>query len=755
MQVRKYTEQNRQKLFRGIIRAISSYLIVFLVPFLAVSWIWYDTSVKSINEQVLLTARNQLIQLKYSLENTFIQLNYLTQKMTNDHVVSLKYLQHPYLTKEAKEAMQTYKITNDLVEEVYLYYKEAPATLYSTVGSLSVDTFLNKVLPKNDMDQVQLVAQLDSPAPTLLTLEGAGGEQRYSRFFYIVPIQSEEMTVYGAAIYEIKENNLKRILDLSNSDGLSNTYIINDEYQLLASTTNDELARFLNHPERMKKGIQTGRMRFEQSTYFVQAITNKELNISVVAVANPNQALASVNRVQEQFVLVFIAILFTGITAVVMLGLRSYRPIRKIENLVQEFHRDPKMTLHSMDDVHNTLAAFLVEHQELHQEVRLQTPHAREQVLRKLMSGRFRSEQELALLLEAVHVCFPKSNYFVIAIDTKTVDTKAKQGDKKFLIDYIEEIKEADYTAYATEILSTEMLALTVGFVDGKEQKEIVDAIAEKITQAISLTPAMGVGMTVDQLTAINESYIEGLAALENQGSQGKQISYYAELSQETKHLPINYPDNQKLKLIQALNQGNIEIASETIQRLIEEGESKQTSPRVQKMYGYYLLNTIAQVGGELVGAEVLHTASESADFNSLNQLQTALLTIAQQICTKVQKQPLDDESEMNEKIFSFIQENYHSSQLSLESVAEEVGVSVSYVSRFVKKESGKTFSKYIQELRLKKIKEELIETDLPIKEIIRNNGYYDVSNYTRKFRKIVGVTPGQYREMNQKMRNY
>ena len=88
------------------------------------------------------------------------------------------------------------------------------------------------------------------------------------------------------------------------------------------------------------------------------------------------------------------------------------------------------------------------------------------------------------------------------------------------------------------------------------------------------------------------------------------------------------------------MNQGNIEIASETIQRLIEEGESKQTSPRVQKMYGYYLLNTIAQVGGELVGAEVLHTASESADFNSLNQLQSALLTIAQQICTKVQKQP-------------------------------------------------------------------------------------------------------------------
>ena len=145
----------------------------------------------------------------------------------------------------------------------------------------------------------------------------------------------------------------------------------------------------------------------------------------------------------------------------------------------------------------------------------------------------------------------------------------------------------------------------------------------------------MGVGMTVDQLTAINESYIEGLAALENQGSQGKQISYYAELFPRDQTFTDQLSRQSKLKLIQALNQGNIEIASETIQRLIEEGESKQTSPRVQKMYGYYLLNTIAQVGGELVGAEVLHTASESADFNSLNQLQTALLTIAQQICTR------------------------------------------------------------------------------------------------------------------------
>ena len=143
--------------------------------------------------------------------------------------------------------------------------------------------------------------------------------------------------------------------------------------------------------------------------------------------------------------------------------------------------------------------------------------------------------------------------------------------------------------------------------------------------------------------------------------------------------------------------------------------------------------------------------AAEHADFTNLMQLGTVLQQLVQHICEKVRDRPQNQESELNETIFAYIKANFQSSQLSLESIAEEFKVSVSYISRFVKKESGKTFSKYIQELRLEKIKQELVETDLPIKEIIRDNGYYDVSNYTRKFRTIVGVTPGQYRKINQK----
>jgi AraC-like DNA-binding protein len=46
-------------------------------------------------------------------------------------------------------------------------------------------------------------------------------------------------------------------------------------------------------------------------------------------------------------------------------------------------------------------------------------------------------------------------------------------------------------------------------------------------------------------------------------------------------------------------------------------------------------------------------------------------------------------------------------------------------------------------------VKRQLRETDKPIKEIVVQVGYLDVANFTRKFKKIVGVTPGQYRNLN------
>jgi AraC-like DNA-binding protein len=49
------------------------------------------------------------------------------------------------------------------------------------------------------------------------------------------------------------------------------------------------------------------------------------------------------------------------------------------------------------------------------------------------------------------------------------------------------------------------------------------------------------------------------------------------------------------------------------------------------------------------------------------------------------------------------------------------------------------------------RIRTALEQTKAPIKDIVTANGYYDVANFTRKFKKINGVTPTQYRQLHQR----
>ncbi|MGX7163910.1 hypothetical protein ACWOB4_08435 [Enterococcus songbeiensis] len=459
-----------------------------------------------------MTAKNQLLQLKYSLENNFLQLDNITHQMPYDRQLSLKKFEHPYYSREGQASLKKNMMSNKLVEEVYLHYKESPFKLFSSNGTISVEGFLRKEIPNNVLGEKQLVTQFDSAIPTLLTAEKSLLDRHNPKFFYIVPLQSDDMTVYGSAIYSIKESSLIQMLDLTNSDGVSTNYLINEKNQILASTGNNELRDYLSSSKQIADLMKKDHFQFKNQKYLTQVLHNEGLQLTFVSVTNPAKALAIVNQVQTRFILIFLGILLVGLVVVSLIGLYSYRPVQKIKRLVDSYNQNGT-SVNSMGDVHESIVQFLNEQQELHEEIRLQTPHAREQVLRKLLSDRFKSEKDLKLLLHSVHVNLPGENYFVMIIDEKTArDTLSKDFS---LMDYLENVKGNGYTAYATEILSSEVIALLISYDPQMTQKKVVQEISKLLRRSLVTLPTMGVGSIVHRLTAFNVSYIDGLAALD------------------------------------------------------------------------------------------------------------------------------------------------------------------------------------------------------------------------------------------------
>ncbi len=92
--------------------------------------------------------------------------------------------------------------------------------------------------------------------------------------------------------------------------------------------------------------------------------------------------------------------------------------------------------------------------------------------------------------------------------------------------------------------------------------------------------------------------------------------------------------------------------------------------------------------------------------------------------------------------------QNHYSEQISLEEVSEKVGLSAPYFSVLFKRETELGFAKYLMNIRMDAAKVLLRETTLPVAEICRKVGYYDLKHFTHTFEKIAGVKPAVFRKM-------
>ncbi|MDC7290785.1 response regulator [Blautia schinkii] len=89
---------------------------------------------------------------------------------------------------------------------------------------------------------------------------------------------------------------------------------------------------------------------------------------------------------------------------------------------------------------------------------------------------------------------------------------------------------------------------------------------------------------------------------------------------------------------------------------------------------------------------------------------------------------------------------------ISLQQMSEEIHVSASYISRLYKKKTGMNLTAAINHLRIQKAKELLDTTTYKIYEIAQMVGIEDPGYFTNIFIKYEGLSPSEYRGMENKI---
>lgn len=131
--------------------------------------------------------------------------------------------------------------------------------------------------------------------------------------------------------------------------------------------------------------------------------------------------------------------------------------------------------------------------------------------------------------------------------------------------------------------------------------------------------------------------------------------------------------------------------------------------------------------------------------FETLDAMEKFLIDLV--ISYFAQLAETDSNSRTISEIKRIISKNYSDPDLCIKAISEKMFLSHSYLCVFFKKETGATINQYITDFRIKKARELLEDRNVRLYDVAAKVGYPDQNYFTKIFKKLVYVTPSEYRE--------
>ncbi len=130
---------------------------------------------------------------------------------------------------------------------------------------------------------------------------------------------------------------------------------------------------------------------------------------------------------------------------------------------------------------------------------------------------------------------------------------------------------------------------------------------------------------------------------------------------------------------------------------------------------------------------------------NSSEQLLLAKLILTRYLQLLASERSLSSPEQTFENIVAYIHKHYHLT-LNRRELASKFGIHENYLNRLFQRYKSKSYSNYLESLRLSLAKELLIRTNLPVTKVAEASGFYHSSYLSRRFKLKYELTPLQFR---------
>ncbi|WP_456289233.1 response regulator [Paenibacillus sp. AK002] len=268
----------------------------------------------------------------------------------------------------------------------------------------------------------------------------------------------------------------------------------------------------------------------------------------------------------------------------------------------------------------------------------------------------------------------------------------------------------------------------------------------------LPIRSTMGLSRRYNSMDKLQEAFREAAESLEGLFFHPDQQILRAE------ELPLTDADSTQERpaaelhaLRAALTVGNMDISEERLQSIMQRWRPGRMKKPAVLREAEELLSLLAML--HLPGGPPLPQIGEVGKLRSVEEVKKLVLQGFHALREEAMRHPVP-ESTLHERIVlqavQYIKARF-TEPISLQEVADEVAVSRNYFSELFKRVTGHNFIDYVIDLRLKRAKELLSTTSLRVYEVADRSGFNDVKYFSKLFKKMVGMTPAEYKGQHRK----
>ncbi len=431
-----------------------------------------------------------------------------------------------------------------------------------------------------------------------------------------------------------------------------------------------------------------------------------------------------------------------------------YKPVNRLLNLVTETgdNRENAIGSGEIDYLEDAFTDAIDQKNRVRGIVGTIAPEVASSLLQDLISGRQRTEEEVANILQSLGNPVPMTGRFlVIAIGMDGGEAEIPETEVALFLVHMHNLEEQlrrKYGAVVETRTSHCGVCLVIGFsenVSAMELKRVFGGVIRGLeSQAGKLPFALRAerGSICRNFMDAGTSYQEALQKLQYREYM-KEDGGAEEKADDA--VSLNYVRQQSRLVMEKLSGGDLEGADALASRFLESlfaGEGEHANFRLLLDA---FMDGITEKAVSLPLSEQDFLTVENLSKIPAQDRETAFRTyrvlagIIVQYCSKSRFHYI-------EKAKEYIADKYSDSSLSLTDLGTATGISPSYLSELFKEICGENFSSYLSAYRVDKAAQLLRTTSVTVKEIGFMCGFNSVQNFNRVFKKCRGVTPGAYR---------